>query len=192
MNTPMTKTFLMIPRMTLRTTIPALIVFIGLWACLAAPARAADPGGFAGHWEDCDNFADACYGYRLDQKGAKVCGSLTRASKADAPRTYGHIRGEQSGELLVNVAVCGIESRSTCPQVVPANRRGLLLCGDQLFETGGRRPSCAEMADQPINKPYRRVTAKDFANRFGPSPAPLCEVPVSSASAPATPPPPSR
>ena len=165
----------------------ALCLSLCLALCPAA-AQAAGPPAFAGHWEDCENFPDVCFGYQLEQKGATVCGSLTRASKTDATRSHGHLRGDQAGDLLANVAVCGVESRSTCPQIVPANRRGLLLCGDRLFETGGRQPTCVAMTEHPISQPYRRVSAQEFAVRFGAQQASLCAVPVST-KLEATPPP---
>ena len=172
---------------TRRRVAGPLIASLVLWATWLG-AQAADTPGFAGHWEDCENFADACYGYRLDQNDTQVCGSLTHAPKGDARRTHGHIRGVSAGDLLAKVAVCGVESRSTCPQIVPANRRGLLLCGDTLYETGGRRYTCAEIAEQAFSKPYRRVSATAFAQRFGPQPPSLCAVPIST-QLEATPPP---
>jgi hypothetical protein len=149
-------------------------------ACCPLAAFAAEPAAsFTSHWEDCENFAEVCYGYRLEQKGDTVCGSLTRAAKTgDVPKQHGHIRGRVAGAMLIDVAVCGVESRTPCPAVMNANRRGLLLCGDELFETGGRRYTCEGYPDRQFTKPYRRVSPEAFDKRFGPEPPSLCAVPV--------------
>lgn len=157
---------------------PALL--ITLLAALAGTATAAEPPAtFAGLWEDCTSFPGTCYGYRLAQDGARVCGSLTEAPAAGSgPRKHGHIRGVVQGNLLTQVAVCGVESRSACPTVLIANRRGLLRCGEGLAETGGRRYTCEEWAGLQQPSPYRPVSAEAFDQRFGAPPPSLCEVPL--------------
>ncbi len=163
-----------------------LSLVIGLMALSAFPSRAAEPSpSFAGLWADCTTFPGTCYGYRLAQDGARVCGSLTQATASDAPRKYGHIRGVVSGNTLTEVAVCGVESRSACPTVLIANRRGLLRCGNGLYETGGRRYTCEEWAALKLPEQYLRVSAEDFDKRFGAAPPSLCKVAVTpEASAP--------
>jgi hypothetical protein len=154
---------------------------LGLLAVLAATSAAAaePPAQFAGLWEDCSSFPGECYGYRLVQDGPRVCGSLTRATLAgDAPRKHGHIRGVVRGSQLTQVAVCGVESRSACPTILAANRRGLLRCGDEMVETGGRSYTCAEWAALRLPSQYRRVSDAAFSQRFGPAQPSHCEVPV--------------
>ena len=156
---------------------------LGLLALITAtPAAAADPPApFTGLWEDCSSVAGACYGYRLVQDGTRVCGSLSRAPLAgDAPRKHGHIRGVVRDGLLTQVAVCGVESRSPCPTVLISNRRGLLRCGNEMVETGGRVYTCAEWAAQRQPSQYQRVSAEAFDRRFGPAEPSLCEVPVTA------------
>ncbi len=156
---------------------------IGLLAVLAATSAAAaePPVNFAGLWEDCTSVPGACYGYRLVQDGARVCGSLSRAALAgDAPRKHGHIRGVVRDGLLTQVSVCGVESRSPCPTVLISNRRGLLRCGNEMVETGGRGYTCAEWAAQQLPSQYQRVSAEAFNQRFGPAEPSLCEVPATA------------
>ena len=143
----------------------------------AAPASSAAPASFAGHWEDCSSIPGSCFGYRLTQdSNARVCGSLTEAPlTADAPRKHGHISGVVRDNLLTEVEVCGVESRSACPEIVKANRRGLLRCGDGLFETGGRRYTCEEWAAMKQPSQYRPVSAEAFNQRFGAAPPSLCK-----------------
>jgi hypothetical protein len=155
----------------------------GLLAVLMVGSVAAvePPTSFSGLWEDCTSVAGTCYGYRLVQDGPRVCGSLSRAPLAgDAARKHGHIRGVVRDSLLTEVAVCGVESRSACPTVLASNRRGLLRCGDGLYETGGRVYTCAEWAAMQLPSQYRRVSAEAFNQRFGPAEASLCEVPVTA------------
>jgi hypothetical protein len=154
---------------------------LGLFAVLVAgPSTSAEPTAhFAGLWQDCTSFPGTCYGYRLAQESARVCGSLTEApASGDAPRRHGHIRGVVQGSLLTQVAVCGVESRSACPTVLASNRRGLLRCGDTMAETGGRRYTCEEWAAQKQPSAYQRVSAEAFNQRFGAAPPSLCEVAV--------------
>lgn len=152
---------------------------LGLLAAASASPPSA-PASLAGHWEDCSSFPGTCFGYRLTQDpDARVCGSLTEAPQAgDAPRKHGHIRGVVRDGLLTEVAVCGVESRSACPAIVKSNRRGLLLCGDELFETGGRRHTCDEWAAMKRPGQYRRVSASAFDQRFGAAPPSLCDAEV--------------
>lgn len=164
---------------------PRLRVSLGfaLLVVLADTSAAATepPGSFTGLWEDCTSVAGACYGYRLVQDGTRVCGSLSRASLAgDAPRQHGHIRGVVRDSLLTQVAVCGVESRSPCPTVLISNRRGLLRCGDEMVETGGRTYTCPEWAAMNLPRQYQRVSAEAFDLRFGVAEASLCEVPVTA------------
>jgi hypothetical protein len=149
---------------------------------LATSTAAAEPAvSFSGHWEDCTSFPGECYGYRLAQEGANVCGSLTHVPVAGAgPRRHGHIRGVVRDSLLTQVAVCGVESRSTCPLILASNRRGLLRCGDDMVETGGRRYTCPEWAALRQPSPYKRVSAEAFNQRFGAAEPSLCEVPVTA------------
>lgn len=149
---------------------------------VAAPAAAAEPPAeFAGLWEDCSSFPGECYGYRLAQDGARVCGSLTYAPQGgNAPRKHGHIRGVVRGSQLTQVAVCGVESRSPCPTILVANRRGLLRCGDTMAETGGRLYTCPEWAAAKLPSHYKRVSPEAFNQRFGPAEPSLCEVPVTA------------
>jgi hypothetical protein len=156
---------------------------IGLLMTLATSVAAAayPPANFSGLWEDCTSVAGACYGYRLVQDGPRVCGSLSRAPLAgDAPRKHGHIRGVVRGSLLTQVAVCGVESRSPCPAILAANRRGLLRCGDEMFETGGRVYTCSEWAAMQLPSQYRRVSAEAFDQRFGAAEPSLCEAPLTA------------
>jgi len=161
------------------------LLAVALLTFAAGTCAAAEPqANFAGLWEDCTSFPGTCYGYRLAQEGARVCGSLTEAT-GDAPRKHGHIRGVVQESLLTQVAVCGVESRSACPTVLISNRRGLLRCGDAMAETGGRRYSCEEWAALKQPSSYRRVSAEAFNQRFGAAPPSLCEVAVTpEASAP--------
>jgi hypothetical protein len=153
-----------------------------LAALAVTPVTAAEPpASFAGLWEDCTSYAGECYGYRLVQDGARVCGSLSRAPLAgDAPRAHGHIRGQVRGSLLTQVAVCGVESRSPCPIILEANRRGLLRCGDEMVETGGRTDTCQQWAAKQVPSQYKRVSADTFNRRFGPAEPSLCEAPVTA------------
>jgi len=156
---------------------------LALLAVLAAtPAAAAEPPAqFAGLWEDCSSFPGECYGYRLVQDGTRVCGSLTHAPQGgNAPRKHGHIRGVVRGNQLTQVAVCGVESRSPCPTILAANRRGLLRCGDAMAETGGRVYTCPEWAATKQPSTYKRVSSEAFNQRFGPAEPSLCEVPVTA------------
>jgi hypothetical protein len=156
---------------------------LGLLALLAATSAAAaePPANFAGLWEDCTSVPGACYGYRLVQDSGRVCGSLSRAPLAgDAKRQHGHIRGVVRDSLLTQVAVCGVESRSPCPTILAANRRGLLRCGDEMFETGGRGYTCQEWSAMKLPSQYRRVSAEAFSRRFGPAGPSLCEAPVTA------------
>jgi len=156
---------------------------IALLALLAATATAAaePPVNFAGLWEDCSSFPGECYGYRLVQDGTHVCGSLTHAPQgANALRQHGHIRGVVRGSQLTDVAVCGVESRSPCPTVLAANRRGLLRCGEVMAETGGRVYTCPEWAATKQPSTYQRVSPEAFDQRFGPAEPSLCEVPVTA------------
>lgn len=160
---------------------------IGLLALLVATsAQAGPPASFGGLWEDCTSFPGICYGYRLVQDGARVCGSLTEArATGEGPRKHGHIRGVVQDNMLVEVAVCGVESRSACPTVLIANRRGLLRCGESMGETGGRRYTCEEWAAMKLPATYRQVSAEAFRQRFGEAPPSLCDVAVTpEASAP--------
>lgn len=156
----------------------------GLLALLTATsAAAAAPADFAGLWEDCTSFPGTCYGYRLVQEGPRVCGSLTEAPQAPgSPRKHGHLRGVVQDNLLTQVAVCGVESRSACPTILIANRRGLLRCGEGMAETGGRRYTCDEWAALKQPSQYRRVSAEAFDQRFGAAPPSLCEVAVTPES----------
>lgn len=154
---------------------------IGLLAALslAMPAGAAEPVDFSGLWEDCSSVPGSCYGYRLAQSGTNVCGSLTTAPiTGDAPRQQGHIRGVVRGSLLTEVWACGVESRSACPTILFSNRHGLLRCGDEMIETGGRRYTCDEWAAMKLPSQYKRVGAEAFDKRFGPAGPSLCEVAV--------------
>ena len=156
---------------------------IALLVVLAATATAAaePPAQFAGLWEDCSSFPGECYGYRMEQDGAHVCGSLTHAPQGgNSPRKHGHIRGVVRGSQLTQVAVCGVESRSPCPTVLAANRRGLLRCGDVMAETGGRIYTCAEWAGTKQPSAYKRVSPEAFNQRFGAAEPSLCEVPVTA------------
>jgi hypothetical protein len=170
----------------MQTTRFHLSLAIGLLAVWATAAAAQTPADFAGHWEDCTSFPGTCYGYRLVQDSTRVCGSLTEApASGDAPRKHGHIRGVVQEGLLTQVAVCGVESRSACPTILVSNRRGLLRCGDGLYETGGRRYTCDEWAALKQPSQYRRVSVEAFSQRFGAAPASLCDVAVTpEASAP--------
>lgn len=146
---------------------------------VAALTHATEPTDFTGYWEGCGIVPEACFGYRLTQDGARVCGTLTRVPLAgDAPAQHGHIRGRVRDSLLTEVFVCGVESRSTCPTILWANRRGLLRCGDEMHETGGRTHTCKDMAERQRPVQYKRVSAEAFNQRFGPAQPPLCEVPV--------------
>jgi hypothetical protein len=156
---------------------------IALLALLAATSSAAaePPANFAGLWQDCTSVAGACYGYRLAQEGTRVCGSLSYAPLAgDAPRKHGHIRGVVRDSLLTQVSVCGVESRSACPTILVSNRRGLLRCGDEMIETGGRVYTCPEWAAMRMPSQYQRVSAKAFSQRFGPAEPSLCEAPMTA------------
>jgi hypothetical protein len=172
---------------------PRLLLSLGisLLAVLAATSAAAEPPAhFAGLWEDCTSVPGACYGYRLAQDGERVCGSLSRSPLAgDAPRKHGHIRGLVRDSLLTQVWVCGVESRSPCPAILGANRRGLLRCGEEMIETGGRRYTCPDWEAMRMPSQYRRVSPEAFNLRFGPAEPSLCEVPV---TAEADAPPPSK
>jgi hypothetical protein len=74
--------------------------------------------------------------------------------------------------------VCGVESRSPCPTILASNRRGLLRCGDEMFETGGHVYTCPEWAAMRVPRQYQRVGAEAFNQRFGPAEPSLCEAPV--------------
>lgn len=160
-----------------------VVLSIGLLSVLASAMAAAaePPAQFAGLWEDCSSFPGECYGYRLEQDGTHVCGSLTYLPQGgSAPRQHGHIRGVVRGSQLTQVAVCGVESRSPCPTVLAANRRGLLRCGEVMAETGGRIYTCAEWAATKQPSSYRRVSPEAFNQRFGAAEPSLCQVPVTA------------
>ncbi|HET7795205.1 MAG TPA: hypothetical protein VFL64_17610 [Rhizobacter sp.] len=156
-----------------------LLLVIGLLA--ATSATAAPPADFTGLWEDCGSVPGLCYGYRLTQEGSRVCGSLSSVPvSGEGPRKHGHIRGVVRDSLLTQVWGCGVETRSPCPSILATNRRGLLRCGDGLFETGGRSYTCEEWAALKLPSQYQRVSAEAFAQRFGPAEASLCEMPVTA------------
>ncbi|MBC7957422.1 MAG: hypothetical protein H7Y33_16330, partial [Cytophagales bacterium] len=136
----------------------------------------------AGLWDDCTCVRGACYGYRLAQDATGVCGWLRPAPLAggDAPRKHGHIRGVVRDSLLTQVAVCGVESRSPCPTILAANRRGLLRCGNEMVETGGRVYTCQEWAALKLPSQYQRVSVEAFNQRYGPAEPSLCEVPMTA------------
>ncbi|MET0336063.1 MAG: hypothetical protein ABW190_17500 [Rhizobacter sp.] len=156
---------------------PLAVALLASYLTISAPA--AEATSFAGLWEDCSSVPGTCYGYRLAQTGERVCGSLSAAPlNGEGPREHGHIRGVVQGSLLTQVWVCGVESRSACPTIRFSNRHGLLRCGDEMVETGGRRYTCDEWAAQKLPSQHKRVDAAAFDKRFGPAPLSLCEAPV--------------
>jgi hypothetical protein len=156
---------------------------------VAVLTPAAEPTDFTGHWEGCGIVPEVCYGYRLVQDGAQVCGTLTKVPLVgDAPAQHGHIRGRLRDSLLTEVFVCGAESRSPCPTIWRSNRRGLLLCGGEMHETGGRVYNCQDMAEQRLPAQYKRVSATAYNQRFGPAPPSLCDTPITPEATATVPP----
>ena len=143
------------------------IVLLFVAALSFGTAFSAEKADFSGHWLDCEPYrgVTVCSGYVLEQKGDHVC--AVGSAFATSRQYEDSLKGEAHDGLFVATSACGSGTRHDCPKFSPVTNRGLLLCGNRLYETGGRHLFCEEASRKKALRPYRKVNALEFERHLG-------------------------
>ncbi|MFD1122492.1 hypothetical protein ACFQ2T_08265 [Methylophilus flavus] len=128
---------------------------------------------FSGHWLDCESYqgAEVCSGYMLRQQGSMVCGM--GSSFASGSQYENHLKGEAKDNVLLVRLECGAGSATKCPKFGTPNHAPLLLCGNHFYIT--RETACNKVVQLKTSRPFRKVSAKKFAQKVGEPEFAICK-----------------
>lgn len=128
---------------------------------------------FSGYWLHCETYkgTEVCSGYRLIQQGSMVCG--VGSNFASGSQYENHLKGETKDNVLFVLSECGAGTATKCPKLGPQNHAPLLLCGNSLYIT--KETACSKVVQLKTFSPFRKVSAKKFAQKLGEPQFAACE-----------------
>ena len=149
-----------------------IIVFLAM-LFLSDFVSATEKIDFSGHWLDCEPYqgAEVCSGYMLRQQGSMVCGM--GSSFASGSQYENHLKGEAKDNVLFVRSECEAGTATKCPKLGPPNHAPLLLCSNRLYIS--KETACSKVVQPKTSRPFRKVSAKKYAEKLGESQFPVCE-----------------